>query len=243
MLPLATWLGPAGWYHLLVFGLLVPAMAVRSWFRLRNLALPLPNRLRHFRATGATLVALTGLSLWVAYQQDITLFPWRLPPLGAVSAGVAMYIAAVAFMRPRWRLAVERRVRVVYLFMPDNAAERAWWAAVSILAGVGEEITWRGVQTTLLGALVGHYAIAAVLCAVSFGLGHFHQGLRSAAIIAVFALWFQAIVWLEGGLYVAMAVHLAYDITAGLTYGRLGRRLGYTLDPAAAASKLNQESR
>ena len=59
------------------------------------------------------------------------------------------------------------------------------------------------------------------------------QGWKSAAIIAVFALGFQTIVWLSGSLYVAMAVHVLYDITAGLTYGRLGRELGYS--PATTA--------
>ena len=33
---------------------------------------------------------------------------------------------------------------------------------------------------------------------------------------------------LVGSLYVAMAVHIAYDITAGLSYGRLGKELGYS---------------
>lgn len=42
------------------------------------------------------------------------------------------------------------------------------------------------------------------------------------AIITVFAFGFQALVWLTGSLYLAMAVHVAYDITTGLTYGRLG---------------------
>jgi hypothetical protein len=57
------------------------------------------------------------------------------------------------------------------------------------------------------------------------------QGWRSAAVILVFALGFHALVWLSGSLYVAMAVHIAYDVTAGISYGRLGRELGYQLDP------------
>src|SRR5262249_2450239 len=59
----------------------------------------------------------------------------------------------------------------------------------------------------------------------SFGLTHIIQGWRSVAIIVVFALGFHALVWLAGSLYVAMAVHVAYDITAGLSFGRLGREL------------------
>jgi hypothetical protein len=56
------------------------------------------------------------------------------------------------------------------------------------------------------------------------------QGWKSSAIIVFFALGFHALVWLSGSLYVAMVVHTAYDITAGLTYGRLGRKLGYSAE-------------
>jgi membrane protease YdiL (CAAX protease family) len=204
----------------------------------------LPNRLRHFQKTAFMLAMLAALSLLVARVQRISLFPQELPSPGAVAAGVALYAAAVAFMWPRWRRAVERRVRVVHLFMPANAVERTWWFAVSVLAGVGEEITWRGVQAALVGVLTGSFWIAAFVCSISFGLTHIVQGWRSAALIAVFALGFHALVWLGGSLYVAMAVHVAYDLTAGIRYGRLGRELGFPHEPTdsrtAAASPKSQ---
>ena len=107
-----------------------------------------------------------------------------------------------------------------------------------MLAGVSEEITWRGVQTALLINLTGHLWIAAIVCSISFGLGHSNQGWKSAVIIVCFALGFHALVWLSGSLYVAMAVHVAYDITAGITYGRLGKEFGYSPEiiESAAAS-------
>ena len=229
MFPQAFQIGPAGWYHLLVMGVLIPAIVVRNYRRLIGQKLPLPNRLKHFQTTSMMLVLFTVLSTLVAKVEWIQLFTFDMARLPAgLGAGGLMYVAAVAFMRPRWRRAVERRARVVYLFMPDTAGERAWWIAVSVLAGIGEEITWRGVQTALLGYLTGSYVAGALLSAVSFGLAHYIQGWRSAGIITIFALGFQSIAWLSGSLYIAMAVHVAYDITAGLNYGRLGRELGYT---------------
>jgi membrane protease YdiL (CAAX protease family) len=225
MVPDTDGLNLAGWLHLAYFGFLLPALAVR----VRNQHLPadrpLPDRLRYFQQTVLSLVMLATLSLLVAWVQRIPLFPRSLPPAGAVIAGVVLYAAEVAYMRPRWRRAVERRARVVHLFMPANARERAWWLAVAVLAGVGEEITWRGVQAALAGMVIGHYWIAALFCATSFALTHVIQGWRSVGIIVVFALGFHTLVWLAGSLYVAMAVHVAYDITAGLNYGRLGREL------------------
>ena len=42
-------------------------------------------------------------------------------------------------------------------------------------------------------------------------------------VILLFAVGFQFLVWLAGTLWVAMAVHSAYDITAGIVCERMGR--------------------
>ena len=232
MFPFVDEINLAGSLHLAFFGLLIPFAVVRGRMKLRQAKGPLPNRLRHFKSTALTLVAFALLSLMVAHAEWIELFPRTRPPLLAILAGAVKLVAAVAIMRPRWRRAVEHRTsigaRVLHLVMPANAVERAWWIVVAMLAGISEEITWRGVQTALLINLTGHLSIAAIVCSISFGLGHFNQGWKSVAIIVCFALGFHALVWLSGSLYVAMAVHVAYDITAGITYGRLGREFGYS---------------
>jgi membrane protease YdiL (CAAX protease family) len=215
----------AGWFHLGYFGVFLPALLVLKRKKLLPPDQPLPDRVRLFQQTALVLIILATLSLLVARVQRIPLFPVALPPPGAVVAGVAFYAAAVAFMRPRWRRAVERRARVAHLYMPADARERGWWVAVSILAGVGEEITWRGVQAALAGIVTGDFWLAALFCATSFAMTHIIQGWRSVAVIVVFALGAHTLVWLAGSLYVAMAVHVAYDITAGISYGRLGREL------------------
>ena len=227
--PQAFHVGLPGWYHVLVMGVLIPVVVVRNYRRMVGKSLALPNRMRHFRTTAIMLVLLTSLSVIIGRAEWIDLYRFdaaRLPQ--GLAAGAVMYVAAVAAMRPRWRRAVERRARIVHLFMPDTAQERVWWVVVSTLAGVGEEITWRGVQTALLAYLTGSFVAGAMLSAASFGVAHYMQGWKSAAVIAVFALGFQAVVWVSGSLYVAMLVHVLYDITAGLMYGKLGRELGYT---------------
>lgn len=228
---------PAGTMHVVLFGVALPALVFLAHRKIQGGRGAIPDRVQHFRQTVLHLALFTAFSLLTAKVAWIDLFDFdaaRLP-LG-VAAGAGLYVAAVLFMRPRWRRAVERRAPVVQLFMPRNGGERAWWVLVSVLAGVGEEITWRGVQTQLLVPIAGSYLAAAVLCAVSFGLAHFVQGWKSVVLIAVFALGFQAVVWVSGCLYVAMLVHVAYDITAGLAYGKLGRELGYEgADPPAVA--------
>src|SRR5579859_1558965 len=131
-------IGSPGWFHLAYFGLLIPGAAVRSRKKLLGTTdkpAPLPDRVKHFRQTAATLVMFTFLSLMIGFREGIALFPATVPPVSAMAAGLVMYAAAVAFMRPQWRRTVEQRTRLVYLFMPANAAERAWWIAVALLAG------------------------------------------------------------------------------------------------------------
>ena len=232
MFPTSRFVGPLGWAHLLLFGIALPALVVRNARQMAGRKLALPERLAHFQATCFTSSVFLAWSLLVARVQYLFLFSRHVPePERGLVAGALMYAAAVLFMRPRWRRAVLRRARVVHLFMPANATERAWWLAVSLLAGVGEEITWRGVQTALLVPVTGSYWAAAALSAASFGIAHATQGWRSAVGIVVFGLAFQGIVAASGSLFIAMAVHVAYDVTAGLAYGKLGRELGYVPDP------------
>jgi membrane protease YdiL (CAAX protease family) len=222
----------AGALHVVLLGIALPALVIVAHRRLKGGKRPLPDRMRHFQSTAFQLVVLTLFSVLVAKIEWIDLFSLdtaRLP--AGLGAGLGLYVAAVLYMRKRWRRAVEERAPIVHLFMPSNGKERAWWFAVSLLAGVGEEITWRGVQTQLLFGMTNTYVAAAILCAISFGLAHFIQGWQSAIVITVFALGLQVVAFVSGSLYVAMLVHVAYDITAGLAYGRLGRQLGY----AAAA--------
>jgi membrane protease YdiL (CAAX protease family) len=234
MFPYVYEINFGGWFHLLYFGLIIPGMAISQARKFRDPQKPLPNRLSHFQRTAFMLVFFGAISLLIARSEWMQLFPRAIPPWRALLAGILMFVVAVVLMRPRWRRAVERRTRVVHLFMPANATERAWWIAVAVLAGISEETTWRGVQAGLAMFLTKRVLIAILFCSISFAAGHIIQGWKSAVVIMVFALGFHALIWLSGSLYVAMAVHIAYDITAGISYGRLGRELGYQLDPGAS---------
>ncbi len=228
----------AAGFHLVLFGIVLPLAAFRMHRRMATGKQAVPDPRKHFRGATIEIASLMALSILVARVTGIDLLAFdraRLVP--GLAAGAAMYAAAVAFMRPRWRRAVLKRAPIVRLFMPRDATERAWWIAVSVLAGIGEEITWRCVQTQLLVPIVGAFVVAALLSAISFGGAHFLQGWKSCAVIVLFALGFQGVVWASGSLFIAMAVHVAYDVTAGITYGRLGRELGYSVpEPGSAAS-------
>lgn len=218
-------IAPLGWIHLLLFGVLIPISAIRAQKIIRRGFLP--DRRRYFKNVLAQLVLFATLSLFVAWRNRIVIFPRAVPPPKAMIAGAIFLAVAIAFGWKRWQKAVIERKKVIALFMPASSVERSLWMLSSALAGFGEEITWRGVQTVLLTRLTGNLLVAIVIAIVMFAIAHAIQGWKSVGIIAVFSAGFHFLVWLSGSLYVGMVVHFLYDLVAGLSYAHLGRKFGY----------------
>lgn len=81
--------------------------------------------------------------------------------------------------------------------------------------------------------------VAATAAAALFGAAHAVQGWNGIGAVALIGLSLQGLVLLAGSLYVAMAVHVRYDLVTGLTYGKLGKELGYPTEgipPVSAGS-------
>lgn len=222
------WMTPFGWHHIVFFGALVPLLAWMSRRRSLRPNAPKPPLAQFLRSTTIMLTLFAVVSWLTALKQDMDI--WSLSirrPVVSIPLAAGLYVLAVAVMRPRWRRSVEKRVPHLRYFMPQTPDERRWWVVVSTVAGVSEEITWRGVQPPLLAYVTGSSLAGVVLSAVMFGAAHALQGWKSASVIVLFAMAFQLLVWISGSLVLAMIVHAAYDITAGFTYSKLGRELGY----------------
>lgn len=224
--------GPAGYYHLGLFGLFLPYLAIKSSRVLASR--PLPPKVKHFTSTILTLIVFFAVSVWVAHNQWIALFPGEVPEPRMVLLGATVLVGLVVLMRPLWRRRVEARTRRVWLFMPRTGKERLLWAGCSVAAGISEEATYRGVMFALLWRLTDSALAASLIAAAVFSVSHFLQGWKSMAIIFGMALSFQLIAFLSGSLYIGMAVHALYDIAAGLSYGKYGEELGYPLEPMPA---------
>jgi membrane protease YdiL (CAAX protease family) len=232
---------PLGLKHYVLAGIFILLQAYIPWKAWRGRATVarltvLPSRSRHFSSTIFTQAYLLFLSLTVAYAFGFRLLPPVMPPISDILLGLAAAAAMVLFMRPRWAAAVRKGDRRLYFFMPQGAKEKAWWVGVSAAAGFGEEVTYRGVLYLLLTLLTGNAWIGALGSALLFAGGHAFQSRLS--MIIIFALIFQGLAYRSGSLYVPMLTHALYDVVAGFTYSRLGRRLGYLAEgePAAQAT-------
>jgi len=224
--------GPAGYYHLGLFGLFLPYLSIKSSRLLASR--PLPPKVKHFTSTILTLTFFLAVSVWVAHNQWITLFPRELPEPRMFVLGAAVLVALVTLMRPLWRRRVEARARRLWLFMPRTPKERWLWVGCSVAAGISEEVTYRGVMFALVWRLTDSALAAALISAAVFAVSHFLQGWKSMRIIFGIALSFQLVAFLSGSLYIGMAVHALYDVAAGLSYGRYGEELGYPVEPMPA---------
>lgn len=217
--------GSAGLLHIVLFGILIPALVVKSRDNLTTR--PVPPRDRHFTAVIVQLLVFLGISVWVGWMEHIpVLRPFELR-WAAVGLATVMLAAGVVLMAPRWRRKVEERDPKAYYFMPRNGKERGLWALISLAAAVAEEVTYRAVLFALLTTLTGSAWIAALLASAAFGVSHMVQGAQSALIISAIALALHGLVALSGSIYLAIVVHFLYDLIAGFSYGRLGERYGY----------------
>src|SRR5207248_1049618 len=112
--------------------------------------------------------------------------------------------------------------------------ELGWWAAVSLAAGIIEESVYRGVLFGILFYWLDNWWVAALLCSLSFALGHAIQGWKSTVIIFVMALMFHGLVRVTGSRYVAMVVHAAYDLIAGVAYASFSKLHARAAAPSAS---------
>jgi membrane protease YdiL (CAAX protease family) len=95
--------------------------------------------------------------------------------------------------------------------LPTSAAEMRGFAAVSVTAGICEELLFRGFILWYLGALLPKgWAIAAAIAV--FGIGHAYQGVRGVLLTAVAgAIALLVYLW-TGSLLAPIVMHAVVDL-------------------------------
>jgi uncharacterized protein len=104
----------------------------------------------------------------------------------------------------------------IQTFLPHKPLEITLWIAVSISAGISEEIAFRGYFQRQFGALTGSKWAAVCLQALLFGVGHGYQGVQAMAKIALFGALFGAMAIRRGSLRPGIMAHALGDILSGI---------------------------
>jgi membrane protease YdiL (CAAX protease family) len=169
---------------------------------------------------------LIGIACWLAGTRDggpgaVGLVWPGARPFVVWSLGLT--IAALGTMLAfRWVAGATgaRETRLLRQLLPRTPQERGVFALLSVAAGVGEELAYRGYAIPLLATIIGVPG-AAVLTSVVFGILHGYQGVlgtvRTTLMGGILAWGFLA----SGSLLPVIAAHTMIDLVAGLLLGDL----------------------
>jgi uncharacterized protein len=102
--------------------------------------------------------------------------------------------------------------------LPQSTIEIGLWIALSITAGICEEIVFRGYFQKQFAAYTKSIVGGVVLQGVVFGLGHSYQGLKQVIIIAVLGMIYGAFAAWRRSLRPGMIAHAWTDIYSGYLY-------------------------
>lgn len=137
--------------------------------------------------------------------------------------GLAVTLAACAFLiyqvpmvreHPEAREAVRVQIGSLRPLLPHTRREERGFAALSITAGMCEEVVYRGFLMAYFGAL--GVVPAVLLSTLAFGLAHAYMGRVAAMRASLIGLVVAALYWLTGSLWAPMLLHVTADVTSGM---------------------------
>jgi uncharacterized protein len=171
---------------------------------------------------GGLLLLGWALSRWL----DIRLADQLHLSFRAILLGVLASVPLLAGLR--WTLRtrskpIQRLVQVVQDQLGPLVASRsaAELALVAALAGLAEEVLFRGVMQAELGRRLPDF-VALVLTSAAFGLAHFLT-FSYALLAALAGLYLGALYWAQGNLLIPIVAHALYDFVALVQLARMYR--------------------
>jgi len=132
-----------------------------------------------------------------------------------VSAALLIQVWSV-LRNPESLASMRDKFGKVMFLLPHTQSERRAFDAVSVTAGVCEEVIYRGYLIAyLMAVFAAPFWVAALLSSLVFGFAHAYQGPtgipRTAAAGGVLALLYG----LTGSLWAPIVVHAVIDMTSG----------------------------
>jgi uncharacterized protein len=99
--------------------------------------------------------------------------------------------------------------------LPRSLLEILMWIALSITAGVCEELAFRGYLQRQFQAISGNIVVAVVAQALVFGVAHAYQGWKSVIVICVLGMLYGALVAWRGNVRASVLAHAWSDVWEG----------------------------
>lgn len=187
-------------------------------------------RLRAYLTTMAKEWTMTAVvvAAWVALGRSLSelglrvetgaaeLIGWGL----ALGAGALLALQTLRALRSSEALSkVREQLGPLTKILPHDKRELRAFSALSITAGICEELLYRGYFIAYLNAILGIWP-AVFLSSAAFGLGHSYQGLKGVIKTGGIGLVMAGLYVLAGSLWAPVLLHAAIDLNSGY----LGRR-------------------
>jgi membrane protease YdiL (CAAX protease family) len=180
---------------------------------------------------GLAIIAVAGWALSGRPMAEIGFAPVREGWFGlaawAITAVVVSYCLWQIFQA--WvsrtaRVSIRKQIGDIELtdIRPRTANEAWHFQALSVTAGITEEIIFRGVLIAAFALVMPLWA-AVILSLIAFTLPHAYQGPAGMIRVAPTGAVLTAIVLLGGSLWPAILAHALIDMTAGITFAILDR--------------------
>ncbi|KAA6456862.1 CPBP family intramembrane metalloprotease [Acidobacteria bacterium AB60] len=155
---------------------------------------------------GALMVLMTSAVIWLVADAAIHHRP--LIPKGGKSAPVDPV--------------QQHTVQTLAALAPSNATEIAAWALVCIMAGLIEELVFRGYLLRQFTAWSRGIVAAGVLfSSLMFGAAHGYQGVRNMVFLTLFGALFALLAVFRRNLRAGMFAHAWHDFFVGLVLALL----------------------
>ncbi|MCP4292438.1 MAG: CPBP family intramembrane metalloprotease [bacterium] len=212
---------------LLVLAVILPLIGIWDFQRLKaSVAAGKANA--RTKAYKWTLVWQWGLMLglggwWI--QAGRGLAPLGLLPVASGWQWLAICLGMVAVILQIWQMVstvgdseklekARSEIGELRDLGPQTENEFRLFSALSITAGVCEEILYRGLLMATIAPLTGTW-MAVVLTSIIFGLGHAYQGMAGIGKTALVGLIMALLTVFSGSIFVAILLHVVVDFTVG----------------------------
>jgi hypothetical protein len=106
--------------------------------------------------------------------------------------------------------------KTIDTLLPQGALEVVLWIAVSVSAGFGEEVVYRGYMQKQILALSGSVTAAVIGQAILFGLSHAYQGLKQVVVITALGVAYGVLPVWRKSLRSNIMAHAWSDIFSGI---------------------------
>ncbi|MGD0631083.1 MAG: CPBP family intramembrane glutamic endopeptidase [Terracidiphilus sp.] len=116
--------------------------------------------------------------------------------------------------RAAYAAAYRRSLNDVSKLLPETHEERLWFAAISVTAGVCEEVLCRGFMFRYLDGIALHLSLlpTILLASAVFGVNHIYQGKLGMLKTGIAGLAFGGLFLLTGNLLLPILLHIAIDM-------------------------------